>query len=164
MGATSIFVGALGALVAAPLAVDRDLSFAYRELAESLNFVPAIVFGACWILVSIALTVGVASIFHTVESSSGTIRRRIVVVAGAMLLVGAILAGSLFVSGTMSNAIADTGGSPSVAAELPALVIVWIGVLSMIGGFLALNLAAVSIPTKNDRKTVHAAHEPHQHA
>lgn len=155
-------VGTLGAFVAAPMAVDRDLGVAYGTLAAGPNLVPAVVWGVCWTLVSIALTLGAAWTFDAVGASSGTIRQRIVLVASAMLLVGVILAGTLVASGTMSNAIADTGGSPSLAAELPAFVIVWVGVVSMVVGLLALVLAGVPIPTKNDRASVPAEHEPHR--
>ncbi|WP_206446290.1 hypothetical protein [Agrococcus sp. KRD186] len=159
-------VGTLGAFVAAPMAVDRELSVAYVELAAGPNLVPAIVLGICWSLTSIALTVGMAWMLDHFKAPWGKIRRRVVLVAGAMLLVGVIFTGSLFASGTMSSAIADTRGITS-AAELPAFVIVWVGVAATIGGLLGLVLAALPIPTKNDRARLAAAnveHEPHVHA
>lgn len=142
-GSLSIVVGAIATFLIAPLAVSRNLRVAYGEIAASPNLFPAVLWGAIWALLSIVVTIAAAWLLASVEPPSNSLSRRLVGFGGCALLVGSVLASSLLASGTMSNAIADAGGSTTGAAELPAFVIVWVGFVSAVGGIIALALSAV---------------------
>lgn len=143
VGTVSILAGAIGAFLLAPMAVDRDLGAAYGALATGPNLVASIVWGICWALTSGGVTVGAAWILERGTGTTDRARRRILLIAAAMLLIGVILLGSLLPSGTMSNAIADASAPPRSAAELPGFVLVWMGLLSFGGGLLTLALLLV---------------------
>lgn len=132
-----VATGVSAVFLVAPTVVDSNLPHAYAKLQSSPNLSAAVVWGICWLVVSIL--VGLIATRLSRDLGRRT-RRQIGWRVGCIALcVGIVLTGVIVPAGTMSNAIADvTSPVPGGGPEVYAVALFYLGLLAIGVGLIVV--------------------------